>query len=631
MAGKIAGITIEIGGDTKPLSKALKNVNSSIKDTQRALKDVDKLLKLDPTNTQLLQQKQKLLKEAVSQTAEKLETLKKAQAQMDASGVDKNSEEYQALQREIIATEQDLKAATKAAKNFSPALEKVQAAAKKAADGLKTAAEKTRALSAAAAGALTSLAALGYKAVTNADDLNTFAKQTGFTTEEIQKMQYAADRIDVSFDDITGALRKFKGKIDPANKALSRLGVSVTDSDGNLRDAKDVFFDTIRALSKIENETEKDQLAMDLFGKSADSLAGIIDDGGAALEEYGEEASNMGLIMDQETLDALNAVNDEIDKLKAQGLASFLLLGAKAIQVLTPILTTVADVISRVLEYIANMNPETLKWVMIILAAVAALSPLLSLLASVATAIGFLASPIGIAILAIGALVAAGVWLYQNWDKIKAVAEEVAERVRNSWENIKTAVSTAVQTAKTAVQTAWQNIKTKVTTVGGNILTSVRTSWNNIKTAITTPISNAWTTVQTAINKIKGLFPLSVGKIFSDIKLPHFSLSKGEAPYGWMGKGSMPSLSIEWYRKAMNRPYLLTGATIFGERGGTLLGGGEAGKEVIMSYDHYKGMGATTNVNIVVNAAPGMSETKIADMVARKIQQKVNRKGMVWA
>ena len=81
----------------------------------------------------------------------------------------------------------------------------------------------------------------------------------------------------------------------------------------------------------------------------------------------------------------------------------------------------------------------------------------------------------------------------------------------------------------------------------------------------------------------------------------------------------------------MNRPYMLNGATIFGAMNGKLLGGGEAGKEVIMSYDHYKGMGGTTNVNVVVNASKGMNETQLADMVARKIQQSVNRKGAVWA
>ena len=84
MASRIKGITVEIGGDTTGLEKALKSVNSSIKTTQSELKDVNKLLKLDPSNTELLTQKQKLLKDAISSTKEKLDTLKTAQEQAKA-------------------------------------------------------------------------------------------------------------------------------------------------------------------------------------------------------------------------------------------------------------------------------------------------------------------------------------------------------------------------------------------------------------------------------------------------------------------------------------------------------------------------------------------------------------------
>lgn len=118
MADRIKGITIEIGGDTTKLQSALKDVNSTLKSTQSQLKDVDKLLKLDPTNTELLRQKQAALGTEIAATREKLVKLKDAQAQMDASGVDKNSQEYQALQREIIATEQELKGLEKETRNF---------------------------------------------------------------------------------------------------------------------------------------------------------------------------------------------------------------------------------------------------------------------------------------------------------------------------------------------------------------------------------------------------------------------------------------------------------------------------------------------------------------------------------
>jgi phage-related minor tail protein len=111
MANRIKGITVEIGGDTTRLSKALDSVNKNIKNTQSQLKDVEKLLKLDPTNTELLTQKQKLLKDAISDTKEKLSTLKTAaeQANEALANGDISKEQYDALQREIIETEQDLK------------------------------------------------------------------------------------------------------------------------------------------------------------------------------------------------------------------------------------------------------------------------------------------------------------------------------------------------------------------------------------------------------------------------------------------------------------------------------------------------------------------------------------------
>lgn len=108
MADRLKGITLEIGGDTTKLSKALSGVNSDIIKTKSALKDVERLLKLDPTNVELLRQKEKLLTDEIGSTKEKLDKLKDAQQTMDASGVDRNTDQYMALQREIIATEQEL-------------------------------------------------------------------------------------------------------------------------------------------------------------------------------------------------------------------------------------------------------------------------------------------------------------------------------------------------------------------------------------------------------------------------------------------------------------------------------------------------------------------------------------------
>ena len=127
MANRIKGITVEIGGDTTKLSKALEGVNKDIKGTQTQLKDVQKLLKLDPTNTELLSQKHKLLADAVSATKEKLEVLKTAaeQANTALANGEISQQQYDALQREIIETENELKRLTTEANNSHTALKKM--------------------------------------------------------------------------------------------------------------------------------------------------------------------------------------------------------------------------------------------------------------------------------------------------------------------------------------------------------------------------------------------------------------------------------------------------------------------------------------------------------------------------
>ena len=111
MATKLKGITVEIGGDVKGLNKAIQGTNKEIRNTQTELQKVERLLKLDPSNTELLKQKQELLSKAVGETADKLDALKAAKKKADdemKSGTEINQEQYRALQREIASTENRL-------------------------------------------------------------------------------------------------------------------------------------------------------------------------------------------------------------------------------------------------------------------------------------------------------------------------------------------------------------------------------------------------------------------------------------------------------------------------------------------------------------------------------------------
>ena len=191
MAGRIKGITVEIGGDTTGLEKALKNVNSTIKNTQSQLKDVNRLLKLDPSNTELLSQKQRALKDAIGETKEKLDSLKIAQeqAKQQLENGDLGQDKYDALQREIIETEQELRRLQEEAASTSVALSKIDQAGKKMeafGDSVTSAGQKIMPASMAVAG-------LGAAAVKTAADFDTsmskVAAVSGATGDDLDALR----------------------------------------------------------------------------------------------------------------------------------------------------------------------------------------------------------------------------------------------------------------------------------------------------------------------------------------------------------------------------------------------------------------------------------------------------------
>ena len=386
---RVRGITIELGADTSGLSKALKGINTEIKNTSKDLKDVERLLKLDPTNVELLAQKQRLLNDRVEETKTKLDALKQAQESIDLS-TEEGQRQYDALTREIVSCENELKLAEQAAAGFNATAERISTSAGKISQSIGNMADKTRGLSMAATGAIAGLAGIAVKAAKDADDLNTLAKQTGLSTKELQKMQYASDLIDVDTDTIVSGIRKLKKNLDGQEKTWKKLGVNVKNTNGEYRDITDIFYDTVAALGNIENETERDTLAMDLFGKSADELAGIIDDGGAALKQLGAEAENMGVIISQDDLDKANELNDTLDKLKAEVLPVIAQLGVQIAEAIMPYIPQIQAGIEKVLEVLKNVSPETIAIVGAVLAVSSALSPVLTIISGLVSGFGSL-------------------------------------------------------------------------------------------------------------------------------------------------------------------------------------------------------------------------------------------------
>ena len=156
-----------------------------------------------------------------------------------------------------------------------------------------------------------------------ADNIITLSMQTGQSTQQLQEFAYASELIDVSVDTLQGSLTKLTNNMQDtmngtgnAKASFEALGVSVTNADGSMRSANDVFYETIDALGQVKNETERDAMSMDIFGRSAQDLNPLIIQGSKTLKSYADEAHNVGYVLDDEALSALGAVDDAYQRLQ---------------------------------------------------------------------------------------------------------------------------------------------------------------------------------------------------------------------------------------------------------------------------------------------------------------------------
>lgn len=611
MAGKLEGITIEFRGDATPLNKALRQVNSEAFKAQQELSKINTALKFNPTSVDLWKQKQDVLNKRIKATDEELNVLRQTQEKMDAAGVEKNSEEYRRVQRAIIEAESKLKTFKAQLRQVGNVkLKAVSEQFKKVGTSLKSAGQSLRGLSTAAAGVTASIGALAYKSGKWADDLNTMSKQYGIATEELQKYSAAADLVDVSTEAIANSHLKLERTMYSASKgskstaeAFEQLGVSVTNSDGSLRDSDEVFTDVISALGTMQNQTERDALAMKLMGKSASELNPLILDGGETYKQVAETMKKYNLeFVDQETLDNANKFNDSLDTIKMIGLTTFQNLGAQLAEYLAPALEKIVDYVGRFANWLSQLSPRTQAIIAVISALVAGLAPLLIIVGTIATLIGNIiglvgvigpviagiAGPIGIAILVIGLLIAAGIALYKNWDRIKAWAKSLKETLINTFNNLKT---------------------------------RVKAIFMAVASAMLAPIQRVASVIKAIVDRIKGFFTGFKIRI-PHVPLPHFSIT----PKGWkigdLLKGKIPKLGINWYA---------TGG-IF--ESPSIIGVGESGSEAVVPLDKlWKQLDSINGgTEIVINVYPpqGASVEAIAREVERKLINSQKRNKLAW-
>lgn len=604
---EIKGITIPIKGDATELQQALGKIRSEAREVDKELGYINKSLKFNPRNVDLLRQKLAVLNTAAEDNEKKINDMKAALDKLKKSGVDETSAEFRELQREIIKAESKQKSYNAEIKKLEGATSSLgQAAASMAAFGNNAtkAGEALRGVSMAAAGIDAALGALAVKSGQAADDLVTLSKVTGISTTELQKYKAAADLVDVSVDTIAKSQKRMKANMLAASEgtgaaasAFATLGVSVTDSNGHLRTQDDVFAETIAALGQMENETERDAIAMQIFGKSASELNPLIEDGGETYARVAKIFRDNGLeVVDEETLAKANAFNDSLDEIKATWGAAISTIGMQLAGYLAPAMEKVAAFMDKVAGLLSQLSPEVLVVIGIIAGIIAVLAPALILIGKLAFAISSImtlvstagpiiaavSGPIGIAIAAIGALIAVGVALYKNWDTIKEYASVVFAKIRDI-------IATIVEAIKERIA------------------------------IMLASFTNAIEFIKSIPDKVRAI----VQKIKDFIKLPHFKLT-GELS---LIPPSVPKISVDWYANGG----IFTKPTVFGGVGVGDVAGGEAVLPLAKLWEEMDKRFAQPGLVVNVYGSDNMSVDELAMKVQEKIITLSNRRRQAWA
>lgn len=428
--------------------------------------------------------------------------------------------------------------------------------------------------------------------------------ETAFTTAG-----HSAESAKSTYSDLNAVLGD-SGQATEASQQLAKL----TDSEKGLNDWTNILTGVyatfgeslpVEGLAEAANHTAK-------VGEVQGSLADALEWSGISVESFNDKLAKCSTEQERQALitktmnelygesgKKYKEVNKDViaaEKAQAKLTDAMAKLGAVGEPILTAIKTKVAQMANAAVPKITSMinkfkdmrkwmqeNKSTVQiWVAAIIGATTAIASFVlvmkfsAIMTAAANAIkkvraamlllniAMKANLIGLIVSLIMGLVAAFIYLWKNnegfrnfwikmWEKVKSVASAAVKGISNKFNDLKSAVG------------------------------KVKSTFDNIKNAISDKMESARNAVSKVIGKIKGFFPLKIGKIFSNLKIPKISVSGGKAPFGIAGKGKLPSFSVKWNAAGG----ILTKPTIFGMNPatGTLLGGGEAGKEAIAPID----------------------------------------------
>lgn len=370
------GLKIGIDGE-KEFKSSLADINKNFKVLGSEMKLVASQFDKNDNSIEALTSRNTVLNKQIDEQKNKIDLLRSAlKNSADSFGEnDKRTKEWQIklnnaeaelnkFEREVKNNNEQIKNAENGFKDASVSVDNFGDEVKKSANQTSDASGKFEKLGSvckgvgvtigAAFAAITTASIAAGKSLVDmtvngseyADEILTESKITGIATDKLQEYRYAAELVDVSTETLTRSMAKNIKSMSSASKgtgsaaeAYKKLGISVTDANGNLRKSDDVYWELINALGNVQNETERDALAMTVLGKSAQELNPLIEAGGEQMKEFGKQARDAGYVMSDDMLENYGKFNDELQKLKLGAESAKNALGT----VLLPILSTATE------------------------------------------------------------------------------------------------------------------------------------------------------------------------------------------------------------------------------------------------------------------------------------------------
>lgn len=678
MADRIKGITVVLGGDTTGLNKALSGTNKEINNTQAQLKDVERLLKLDPTNTTLLEEKQRLLADAVAETKIKLDTLKTAEKQVQEQFKkgDVTQQQYDALQREIVATEQALQRLEAQANDSTTAVERIGDAAQSVKSGAASVQQAFAPVTAAVAG----LATAAVATIPATQELRS----------DLSKLDSNAREAGVGIDAAREAYRLFavqSGETDSAIEATSNLlQAGFTESNlqkavEGLAGAAQRFPDTLKVESLADSlqETLSTGAATGQFGELLDRLGVGAENFSTSLGECSSAAEQQNLVLT--TLakaglaDSYNAWAKNNEEMLANQEANLALqesTAALAEQIL-PFATTAIEKVTELLNWFMSLDSQTQTLVVTALALLAAISPIAGIISGVSTVVGaattacttvsgaialytgaattgtaastalagaitFLTGPIGILTIAIIVFVAL---IATKGDEIQAILQRVDDFLQGifmtDWTKVfGPGLGDGLNAFFANVKNIWDAVKRifdgVIDFIRGVFTGDWERAWKGVQNIFGGIFDYIVAMAKAPLNGVIGLLNMAISGINSLIRgLNNIRFSVPSWVPGLGGKSF--GINIGTIGKI---PYLAKGGIL--SQGSAIVG--EAGPELLTMMGSramvqpLTSQQKTTNVggiNMYIYGAPGQDINELADIVEARMETKYQQKAAVYS